>query len=127
MPIPILNQNDELIHPSGVALLYHLRDGSTRLIRTSPSESFAFARKVASNRSHLSGNYEAYPVTMFPSAVAQRIFAVLENAAEAGNEEARRLLSDVVGDCEGAVSEPSLAAREEQKENDDKVEKDGRP
>jgi len=104
MPIPILNQNDELIRPSGMALLYHLRDGSTRLIRTSPSESFAFARKVASNRSHLSGNYEAYPVTIFPADVAQRIFAVLENAAAAGNEEARTLLSDVVGDCGGAVS-----------------------
>jgi hypothetical protein len=121
----ILNQNDELIHPAGVALLYHLRDGSTRLIRTSPSESFAFARKVASNRSHLSGNYEAYHVIILPFHVAQRIFAVLENAAAAGNEEARRLLSDVVGDCGGAVSGRTQVEREEQKENDDKVEKDG--
>jgi hypothetical protein len=105
MPIPILNQNDELIHPAGVALLYHLRDGSTRLIRTSPSESFAFARKVAFNRSHMSKNYDVQEVTIFPTDVAQRIFAVLENAAAAGNEEAGTLLRDVVGDCGGAVSE----------------------
>jgi hypothetical protein len=101
MPIPILNQNDEIIHPAGVALLYHLRDGSTRLIRTSPSESFAFARKVAFNRSHMSKNYDMQEVTIFPVDVAQRIFAVLENAAAAGNEEAKTLLSDVVGDCGG--------------------------
>ncbi len=112
MPIPILNQNDELIHPAGVALLYHLRDGSTRLIRTSPSESFAFARKVASNRSHMSGNYVSFPVTIFPTVVAQRIFAVLENAAATGNEEAKTLLSDVVEECGGAVSEQGAGNEE---------------
>lgn len=110
----ILNQNDELIRPAGVALLYHLRDGSTRLIRTSPSESFAFARKVASNRSHLSGNYVSFPVTIFPSVVAQRIFMVLENAAEAGNEEAKTLLSDMVGDCGGETEQ--VAGSDEEKQ-----------
>lgn len=119
MPPIILNQDDELIHPSGVALLYHLRDGSTRLIRTSPSESFAFARKVASNRNHMSRNYDVQEVTIFPSAVAQCIFAVLENAAETGNEMAKTLLSDMVGDCGGAASEQPRTEGEPQKENDD--------
>jgi len=104
MPIPIiLNNDDQIVKPAAVGIIFFDRAGNCRQVNSSPSEQHAFARKMASNRGHLSKNYEVRDVVVLPLELLKRIGDFLDTF-EGINPEAKAILDSLRGGGEEDVS-----------------------
>ena len=81
MPLILNNAKHPFIAPHGVAVIFRDAENNCHWIETTHQEQHDIARKLASHRGWRPEHYTAQPVTMLPTALADRIGRLLTSVA----------------------------------------------